>query len=318
MKLLKKGQSGQALVMALIMLALGSLIAVPIVNLAGTSLTYNQVIQRNTLETYAADSGVEYALCEIGNDPEYYETEVLQASFIKNDRTVDVTAEYVNDYTYKVTSVATTDSNSSTTVESDVYIPPYPSFFSNGITSKGDVAIQPDGNVYGDVQYEGTLDNKGTIHGNEINAQVIGWPTADALSAFYWVESPVISESSIDVSSGTEANPYIIEQSRTTGNLDITGDGVAKLEGTLYVQGNLTFKTHSAIMLNGQTIFVAGDVEADFYTAPNTGIYGPGCIIAIGDIQFQPDILSSEGDYILIMSVSGMIDFQQLVSFRQL
>jgi len=108
MKLLKNGQSGQALVMALILLVLGSLIIVPILNLASTSLNYHRVVQRNTLETYAADSGVDYALCELGNDPEGYKTEVLQDSFIVNDRTVDVTTEYMGDDIYKITSIATT------------------------------------------------------------------------------------------------------------------------------------------------------------------------------------------------------------------
>ncbi|GAJ00597.1 unnamed protein product, partial [marine sediment metagenome] len=59
MNLLKNGQSGQALVMALVLLALGSLLVVPILDLAGTSLNYHQVIEKDTLETYSADSGVE-------------------------------------------------------------------------------------------------------------------------------------------------------------------------------------------------------------------------------------------------------------------
>jgi len=294
MKLLKKGQSGQALVMALILLALGSLITVPILNLAGTSLNYNQIIQRNTLETYAADSGVEYALCELGNDPELYQTEVLQASFTKNDRTVDVTVEYLGDYVYKVTSVATTDSTSSTTIESQVHIPPYPAFFNNAITSMGDITIQPAAEVYGDVQYNGTLDNKGTIYGNTTNHSIVGWPTVEQLSTFYWVEAPVINESSVDISSGSEAVPYPIGPARTSGDLTTTGSGVAELNGTLYVQGSLTLMPDTAI-INFQ---------------PGSATYGPGCIIAVGDINFQPNLMTAAEAYIFVMSVAGSVQFQ--------
>jgi hypothetical protein len=305
MKLLKNGQSGQALVLALILLALGSLIIVPILNLAGTSLNYHSVVQRNTLETYAADSGVEYALCELGNDPEGYKTEVLQDSFTVNDRAVDVTAEYMGDDTYKITSIATTDSNSSTIIESYIHISMYPAFFDNAITSKNDVTIRPGGEVYGTVQYGGELDNKGTITGDTIQAPVPDWPTVEELSDFYWVDD-VISGSTINISSGTEENPYLIGPGHTTGDLTITGTGVAALNGTLYVQGSLTVMPGSALMLNSETIYA----DVDITLQPGTDLYGPGCVIAAGDINFQPNLMTGEEAYVLLMSIEGTLQFQ--------
>ena len=305
MKLLKNGQSGQALIMALILLVLGSLLVVPILNLAATSLNYHRVVQRHTLETYAADSGVEYALCELGNDPEGYQTNPLQDSFIVTDRTVDVTAEHLGDDIYKITSIATTDSNSSTTIESYVHISPYPAFFNNAITSKGDIEIQPGAVVDGDIQYEGELDNKGTITGEEIEATVENWPTADGLSNFYWVDD-VISGSSIDISSGTEAAPYLIGPGHTTGDLTITGSGVAALDGTLYVQGSLTFQPGTGIKLNEETIYA----EVDITMQPGTDLWGPGCVIAVGDVKFQPHLGTGEEAFILVMSVEGEVQFQ--------
>ena len=305
MKQLKNRQSGQALVLALILLALGSLIIVPILNLAGTSLNYHSVVQRNTLETYAADSGVDYALCELGNDPEGYKTEVLQESFTVNDRTVDVTAEYMGDDIYKITSTATTDSNSSTIIESYVHISMYPAFFNNAITSRGNVTIRPGTVVDGDVQYEGTLDNKGTITGDTIQAPVADWPTVDELSDFYWVEN-VISGSTIDISSGTEANPYLIGPGHTNGDLKIKGNGVAQLNGTLYVQGSLTLQPGTTIKLNSETIYA----DVDITIPSNTNLYGPGCVIAAGDVKFQPHLGTGEEAFILVMSVEGTIQFQ--------
>ena len=305
MKLLKNGQSGQALIMALILLVLGSLLVVPILNLAATSLNYHQVIERHTLETYAADSGVEYALCELGNDPEGYKTNPLQESFTNNDRDVDVTAEHLGDDIYKITSIATTDSNSSTIIESYVHISPYPAFFDNAITSKNDVTIRPGREVYGTVQYGGELDNKGTITGDTIQAPIDDWPTVEELSDFYWVDD-VISGSSIDISSGTEENPYPIGPGHTNGNLTITGTGVAALNGILYVQGSLTVMPGSALMLNLETIYA----DVDITMQPGTDLYGPGCVIAAGDINFQPNLMTGEEAYVLLMSIEGTLKFQ--------
>jgi len=306
MNLLKNGQSGQAMVMALILLTLGSLLVVPILNLAGTSLNYHQVIERNTLETYSADSGVEYALCELGNDPEGYQTTPFQHSFTINSRNVDVSAQYLGDDIYKITSTATTDSSSSTTIESYIHISPYPAFFNNAITSKGDVTIRPGGEVYGDVQYEGTLDNKGTIHGDAYQAPVENWPTVAELSQFYWVEAPILNESSIDISIGTVETPYPIGPARTSGDLTLTGSGVAELNGTLYVQGSLTLMPGTAIKLNGETIYA----DCNITMQPGTDVYGPGCIIAAGDIDFQPNLMTGEEGFIFLMSIEGAIKFQ--------
>jgi hypothetical protein len=305
MKLVKDGQSGQALIMALILLALSSLIVIPILNLAGTSLNYHRVIQRNTLETYAADSGVDYALCQLGNDSADYEVNPLQDNFTLNDKTVNVTAEYQGNDIFKITSTATTDSNSSTTIESYVDISLYPAFFNNGITSRGDVTIRPGAEVNGDVQYNGTLDNKGTIDGTIIKAPVDNWPTVDELSQFYWVDD-VISGSSIDISSGTEQNPYLIGPGHTSGNLKITGSGVAALSGTLYVQGSLTLQPGTSIKLSSETIYA----DVDITIPSNTNLYGPGCVIAAGDVNFQPNLMTAEEAYILVMSIEGEVQFQ--------
>ena len=56
MKLAKKGQSGQALIMALILLALGSLLVVPLLGQSFTNLKYHGMIQQETLQVYSADS----------------------------------------------------------------------------------------------------------------------------------------------------------------------------------------------------------------------------------------------------------------------
>ncbi|MGA2669896.1 MAG: hypothetical protein ABSF21_00510 [Dehalococcoidia bacterium] len=68
MKGLVKGQKGQALVVALIVLVVGSLILTPLLGLMGTGIKSGQVFEQKDDETYAADAGVEDAMWHIRNN----------------------------------------------------------------------------------------------------------------------------------------------------------------------------------------------------------------------------------------------------------
>ena len=66
---MRKGESGQALILALIMLALGSMFITPSLALAATTLKSGQMVEENMREIYAADAGTEDAMWRIINDP---------------------------------------------------------------------------------------------------------------------------------------------------------------------------------------------------------------------------------------------------------
>jgi len=68
MKGLVKGQKGQALVAALILLVVGGLILTPLLGLMGTGIRSGQVFEQKVDEVYAADAGVEDAMWCIRND----------------------------------------------------------------------------------------------------------------------------------------------------------------------------------------------------------------------------------------------------------
>jgi hypothetical protein len=71
MKGLVKGQKGQALVAALILLVVGGLILTPLLGLMGTGIKSGQVFEQKDDEVYAADAGVEDAMWYIrNNEPE--------------------------------------------------------------------------------------------------------------------------------------------------------------------------------------------------------------------------------------------------------
>ncbi len=68
MKRLMKNEKGQALVLVLLLLLIGTLIVTPTLNLMGTGVKSGQVYEQKDDEIYAADSGVEDALWHIRND----------------------------------------------------------------------------------------------------------------------------------------------------------------------------------------------------------------------------------------------------------
>jgi len=62
-KLLKlNNETGHVLIVALMVLALGTLIIFPMVSLMVTGLQAGQTVEEKTNIFYAADSGIEYAL----------------------------------------------------------------------------------------------------------------------------------------------------------------------------------------------------------------------------------------------------------------
>jgi len=68
MKKMNKRESGQALILVLILLVVGGLIIAPLLAFVSTGLKAGQVYEEKTDELYAADAGVEDALWKIIND----------------------------------------------------------------------------------------------------------------------------------------------------------------------------------------------------------------------------------------------------------
>ncbi len=109
---LEKDEKGQAFILALILLAVGGLIIVPLLGFMGTGLMAARLIEQKVDETYAADAGIEDALHEIltggfdsldlGGDSTYLLTNTV------NGETVSVTVtkmaiveSFIGDENYK-------------------------------------------------------------------------------------------------------------------------------------------------------------------------------------------------------------------------
>jgi len=298
----------------------------------GAGLLSGEVYNRRTDELYAADAGVEDAIWKI----QHGETPLCAANrnwtypspseppMIVNGKSVQVTIEYQDDGTFKITSTAVSidDSNTAAIVSSsgvEAYVSPsfmnFSSLLENAIVSNSTITIQPGNVVNGDVWLPDTddLTNRGAINGTvkDSSSVTIVWPTYEQLSPYYLD----------DVGGAPDPGSYydIAGQTNTEGPwyrngglvIDNTGDSATLvLGGTIYVTDDLLFQQAGSheytIDLNEHTIFVEGSID---FPSAHVSICGSGCIIATGNINFQPSI-SSEGDeFVLVMSISGEVEF---------
>jgi cytoskeletal protein CcmA (bactofilin family)/Flp pilus assembly pilin Flp len=328
MKRLVRDEKGVALVLVLILLLISGLIIGPLLSYMGTGLITGEIYERRTDELYAADAGVEDAIWKIQNQDGYLPcnpTSLPRAFNITdvNRKKVEVTIEYVSAGIYKITSTAVTTDDGSGTVAAvtgtqiEAYVnyiyDDLSGFLDNAITSNDDVTIRPGSVVSGNISLppDGDLNPPEFVPENgQVNREELIWPTAKVMIDFYWPEvahlTPVPDGYEINIPSGTtEGNPYVIESLSAAGSLTIKGEGWVKIGGTIYVKGDLDFNANPIINinLNQQTIFAEGDI----YLPPKVSISGSGCIIAVGDVDYNPNISSGAEDFLLIMSVEGTV-----------
>jgi hypothetical protein len=308
LKRILKKEAGQALPMALILLVLGGLLVVPTLDLMTTNLNANRQIDRKNLELYSADAGVEKVLWNMQYNDTFplpgngEEIEAFSDFSINDGRTVDVKISKESGQPYKITSTATSTDGHNTTIECYCrHSSDFTWLCDSAITSADNVYIRPGCSVSGNVTYAGDLTNQGTIDGGVIQDPTLParWPTADQLIDFYSEQmagAPTYpAGTTINIGGRTEADPYPIPESLALGDLTITGNGVARLEGILYIKGKLTVMPNCTINLNSETIFSefyvdCRDVNDSITFQPGCTLMGSGCIIAVGGIDFRPSL----------------------------
>jgi hypothetical protein len=295
-KRLIKDQNGQAMILAVILLLVGGIIVSSLLAYMGNGLLNGRVYERRTAELYAADAGVEAAVLIIqsGNVAACPASRTQTLPDINvNGKSVGVTITWMNNttssVTYRVDSTAT-GSGSGTNVTAYV----------TGVSKYGDYA----GLLNQIVTTQGTIDEKSKVYLNYTpeNAPVEGytgaWPTESELKDFYWQDVKNVtpySSDTIDINGvNTTKGPLY-----RSGTLDIHNSdnnrATLKLTGTLYITGKTiigTTQKEFTLDLNGNTIFVSSNLtgsQAALSIGGQVDIKGPGCIIAVGDIYFQPN-----------------------------
>lgn len=305
-----RGERGQALVAVLILLLLGGLITVPLMGFASTGVETGAVYEEDMHELYAADSGIEDALQQIINGAEGLPGEgapiwSYQIADV-NGQGVEITITYIDTAAYKITSTA---GNTQIEVFLAALYGDYAGVLDNVITSQGDYTLRGPTTVY---------PPEGEEHGPEANYDG-DWPTPEELAMFYFADVEGLTpypSGSLDVKNyvATGLGPLYRDGTLSIVNSGSSGITVT-LNGTLYITGNTVIGATGhdfTLNLNGQAIFVESD-ETSGYALEIGGkctLTGSGCIIAVGNIQFKPNMSSSPADYVLVMSITGMTYMQ--------
>jgi len=292
MKSLRNGEAGQALVMALILLALGAVLVVPTLNLAFTSIKYHELIEGKTLESYSADSGVEYVLCKLYNAPGAYTDpdNPLQESFTINERAVTVTAKYVQSGLYQITSRATSVNGRSTTIESYVRLDVGAFAYAVATDMGGNMELEytivdssleepGQGNIHSNTDIEltsCTIDGDAFAVGTITGGTVIppGIPTEDSSPIFF----PEVDSDLYEQLARAGDPPYL-------GVYKVTG--IEHL-GPLYIYGDLIVENDATLILEG-TIYVTGIIRVE-----KGNIDGDQTLLAEGDINIEQGAMRSE------------------------
>ena len=323
-------ESGRVLVWTLVILGIGALLIPPLLASISTNLLATRAIEEDLKEQYAADAGVEQAIFRM-SEGEYTLGESFDTPTLVNNLPVSVTITLIAADVYKIVSEA-----EDTRIESYVstnYSDNLLWLLENAVTSKGDVIIRSGSFVDGDIVYS----EEGDITGEEyivapseaitMTTSFIeeNWPSVSDLSEFYLMDVEDLPSlcTDIDVSEGTEAEPYLLGPLYCDGDLDILSSetgAVVKLSGTVYVTGQLNIggPKDFTLDLNDQTIYVEYVGVGNAITIGGScTISGSGCIIAVGDIYLAPkSVVSGDDDFVLIMSVNGTSKINPVGSFN--
>jgi len=311
---LMKDEKGAAMVVALIMLVISGLVSAPLLAHMSTGIVTGEVYEKRTAELYAADAGVEDAVWNIQHEvPEVMGLSGCYPDWSYNmpdvnGKSVDVTITLVSNvtFTYRVVSTATGDGSGT---EIDAYVigeskyGDYWGIMDNVLTSQGEITLKPGANVTPSEGDHSPLEYYGG-----------GWPETWELEDFYGLqvedEDPypfgTIDLNGVDMERGPfyrDGELDIVNTSNTPATLTLTG--------TMYITGDtLIGKTGKdfTLDLNDHTIFVASDSsnpKTALWIGGKCNIEGPGCIVAIGDIYFEPNIEAGMTEPIFIMSITG-------------
>jgi len=323
------GEKGQVLIIALMLLALGVIIVPLLSFMASSYKTTEQVYNEKARELYAADAGVRDAMWNIQRKVSWLpaaEGEISSQQSISavNGKTVTYTLARLPDSTYQATAYSVQSrasdpvSSRSTTITSHITVVDFSTTYTqNALTSPGEITTNKNDRISGNVQApvvdgssDGTI-NAELTNGVVINSPVMGWPrvtsTNNPVARFYFKQVSHLAPftgATIDLSQTAQQGPLY-----ATGNSIYTMQGNGSLQGIIYVDGSLDVPNDTTVNLNSQTIFVTGDMKV----WPNSVINGPGAIIALGNIDYQPN--HTNGQYIYLMSISGTINFQPNSNF---
>ncbi|MFC1991930.1 hypothetical protein ACFLVC_04335 [Chloroflexota bacterium] len=278
MKLARNRESGQIFILVLILLALVPLLVIPMLRLSYSSQMYHQIVEINTLNVYAADSGIEYALYQIYNYPSEIQETPLSENLTINGIDVHVTAEYDLDMADFTITSTSTKAGRSQTIECVIVIDV--GLFGNVIACDGNLTVMncdfvnPEYPGESDVYTHGNITLKSSYIDGDAKASGTISLQASTVTGDIIEGAEVLTFPEIDVQ-------IHLDRAQAGGNH--TGDYNTSDQslGPIYIDGNLNIGSGDDVELTG-TVYVTGDVHMVY-----GNISGFGDIIAEGDIIFD-------------------------------
>ena len=255
MKKIMGNEKGQALPLAMFVLAFGTLVISPFLGHASSSLVGSRIYEQAITERYSCDAGIEYAIWSLqsGNlDVEECDTATLP-EFTINNTTVNVSVENQGSQVYKVVATATSTDGHSTTIESYVQS-------GGGWSQDGDIGEDAEGDAY--IDGDANIDGGVTVDGS------------------------VYATGNVTLGNNAEVTGDVIAE----GELELMNNGI--IGGDIYAGGDLTLNNNSEIgsIEVGGNICAGGDV----YLANNIIIYGSiyttGNIDLMGGATIKTDV----------------------------
>jgi hypothetical protein len=282
---LAKDEHGKVLILALILLVVGGLILTPLLGLMSTGLVAGQVYEKKTDELYAADAGVENGIWHLQQGGSV--DDILELTINGKAVTVEIEElphECYEMATYEITSTATSQDGSGTTVLAQVtgitvykdelfydhnagtvYIP-------SNVYVDGDVEISSEVYIVGNLKAGGNVVlNEGSLIGGIV-----------CVGGDLTLNNNATIQASVYVGGDLTLNNLAsIESDLNVGGIT-TISGSSNVIGGIHAEGDVT--------VEGQDPQVAGNV----CTNGNCSVGGQSALIIDGDVYAGGTITGEE------------------------
>ena len=296
---LLKTQSGQGvLAIVLVLVILAALILGPLLGFMGTGLKEGQMHESKEQQLYAADSGVEDATSWIihgmPTDGSWNWTwdgsTGERDSYEINDMTVDVTVESLADASnYKVTSTATGPDGSTTvlaTLWACVFLEGDQIFDNQNPPPPGDLNINGDVTLEGNIEFTGTLTTSGTV--TLVNNVRVTANISTAGDLIMENSSNIIGTvcvgGNVTIGNGCQITGVLrLHPENATITINEAG---AEVHANIWADANLTIDIETNAPIVGDIYAPAGNIYI-YLRKPNAEIEGD--IYAAGTIQILDD-----------------------------
>jgi cytoskeletal protein CcmA (bactofilin family) len=287
-----RDEKGRAMELVLILLTVGGLILAPMLGLMSTGLAAGQVSEKKMAELYAADAGVEYAIWHLQQGGSTNDTLELTV----NGKAVTVEIEELPHdcyelATYEITSTATSQDGSSTTVLAQVTnITLYMDelfldanagtvYWPNNVYVEGDVELSAEVHIVGDLKAGGNVIlNQGSLIGGIV---CVGGDLTMNNNATIEASVYVAGDLTLNNDSAIQGDVSVGSHVTMTGGSVVLGgihaDGDVSVDGKdALVDGDIC--ANGNVQVAGQNALVDGDVSAGgTITAEEGKITGTQC-----------------------------------------